>query len=160
MYVYDTGHVIIDNVQFMLGLSDSALDRLQKLELERKQQELNAVIHELNKKKKEALLMAAAAQKQSSYVYQNENLCIVNKHKKPTVIAANAPSGESKPTPTSQAAKPKPVDIPQSSAPAVAPQHNPSGPPSSNATPGNPVPVQEYTAPPGQVPTVISHVPT
>ncbi|KAI5735326.1 hypothetical protein M8J77_017041 [Diaphorina citri] len=27
MYVYDTGHVIIDNVQFMLGLSDSALDR-------------------------------------------------------------------------------------------------------------------------------------
>lgn len=59
---------------------------LQKLELERKQQELNAVIHELNKKKKEALLMAAAAQKQSSYVYQNENLCIVNKHKKPTVI--------------------------------------------------------------------------
>uniref|UniRef100_A0A8D8VVE4 Twinkle protein, mitochondrial n=1 Tax=Cacopsylla melanoneura TaxID=428564 RepID=A0A8D8VVE4_9HEMI len=27
MYVYDTSHVIIDNVQFMLGLSDSALDR-------------------------------------------------------------------------------------------------------------------------------------
>lgn len=27
MYVYDTGHIIIDNVQFMLGLSDSALDR-------------------------------------------------------------------------------------------------------------------------------------
>lgn len=81
-------------------------------------------------------------------------------HSNVLIVPANAPSGESKPTPTSQAAKPKPADIPQSSAPAVVPQHNPSGPPSSNATPGNPVPVQEYTAPPGQVPTVISHVPT
>uniref|UniRef100_A0A8D8YEX7 Enhancer of mRNA-decapping protein 4 n=1 Tax=Cacopsylla melanoneura TaxID=428564 RepID=A0A8D8YEX7_9HEMI len=125
---------------------------IQKLKLERKQQELNAVINELNKKKKEALLLAAASQKQSAYTYQNENLCIVNKYKKATSLAP-VPIVEYKPTPLTA---PPSVTTPSTPSPSVPPSSNgqvPPGPPPSIG--------EDYNVPPGgQVPTVISQVPT